>query len=157
MVRKITGETALPDEVLEKVVSRTDGMPLFVEELTNMVLESDLLKERGGPLPEQAIPTTLADSLMARLDRLNTAKKVAQLGATIGREFSYELLFAVSMLDSETLQRELEQLVEIELLCQRGIPPQAIYLFKHALIQEPISSCLKVPDSAIISRWPNFG
>ena len=144
MVKKITGETALPDEVLEKVVERTDGVPLFVEELTRMVLESDLLDKRGSHYKLKgsprslsgAIPTTLADSLMARLDRLNTAKEVAQLGATIGREFSYELLFAVSMLDSKTLQRELERLVEIELLYQRGIPPQAIYLFKHALIQD---------------------
>ena len=142
LVKKITGETALPDEVLDQVVSRTDGVPLFVEELTRMVLESDLLKKRGshyelkGPLPPQAIPTTLQDSLMARLDRLNTAREVAQLGATIGREFSYELLFAVSILDEETLQRELGRLVEIELLYQRGIPPQATYFFKHALIQD---------------------
>jgi predicted ATPase len=113
-----------------------------VEELTKMVLESGLLQEREdhyeltGPLPLLAIPTTLYDSLMARLDRLATVKSLAQLGATLGREFSYALLQAVSPWDEETLQRGLHQLVEAELLYQRGLPPQATYLFKHALIQD---------------------
>jgi predicted ATPase len=123
-------------------VAKTDGVPLFVEELTKMVLESDLLQEREdryelkGPLPPLAIPATLHDSLMARLDRLATVKSIAQLGATLGREFSYELLLAVSPWDEETLRRGLHQLVEAEFLYQRGLPPQATYLFKHALIQE---------------------
>jgi predicted ATPase len=92
--------------------------------------------ELTAPLPPLAIPSTLHDSLMARLDRLATVKGLAQLGATLGREFSYDLLQAVSPWDEETLQRGLQQLVEAELLYQRGLPPQATYLFKHALIQE---------------------
>jgi class 3 adenylate cyclase/predicted ATPase len=133
---------ALPGEVVEQVVAKTDGVPLFVEELTKMVLESGLLQEREdryvltGPLPPLAIPATLHDSLMARLDRLAAVKGVAQLGATLGREFAYELLQAVSPLDAATLQQALTRLVEVELLYQRGVPPQATYLFKHALIQE---------------------
>src|SRR5207253_6045731 len=133
---------ALPAEVVEHVVAKTDGVPLFVEELTKMVLECGLLQEHEeryeltGPLPPLAIPATLHDSLMARLDRLATVKSMAQLGATLGREFSYELLQAVSPWDEGILQRGLHQLVEAEFLYQRGLPPQATYLFKHALIQE---------------------
>jgi predicted ATPase len=107
-----------------------------------MVLESGLLEEREeryeltGPLPPLAIPTTLHDSLMARLDRLTTVKSLAQLAATLGREFSYALLHAVAPWDEATLQRGLHQLVEAEFLYQRGLPPQATYTFKHALIQD---------------------
>jgi len=135
-------EKALPGVVLEQVVAKTDGVPLFVEELTKMVLESGLLREQEdryeltGPLPPLAIPATLSDSLMARLDRLATVKEVAQLGATIGREFPYELLQTVSPLDEEALQASLAQLVDAELLYQRGLPPQATYLFKHSLIRD---------------------
>ena len=142
MIRRVAHGKALPPEVVEQIVAKTDGVPLFVEELTKMVLESGLLQEREeryeltGPLPPLAIPATLHDSLMARLDRLATVKGLAQLGATLGREFSYELLQAVSPWDEETLQRGLHQLVEAEFLYQRGLPPQATYLFKHALIQE---------------------
>ena len=133
---------ALPPEVVEQVVAKTDGVPLFVEELTKMVLESGLLQEQAeryaltGPLPPLAIPTTLHDSLMARLDRLAAVKALAQLGATLGREFAYDLLQAVSPWDDETLQRGLQQLVTAEFLYQRGVPPQATYRFKHALIQD---------------------
>jgi predicted ATPase/class 3 adenylate cyclase len=133
---------ALPAEVVEQIVAKTDGVPLFVEELTKMVLESGLLQEREegyaltGPLPLLAIPATLHDSLMARLDRLATVKGLAQLGATLGREFAYDLLHAVSPWDEGTLQRGLHQLVAAEFLYQRGLPPQATYRFKHALIQE---------------------
>ena len=133
---------ALPAEVVEQVVAKTDGVPLFVEELTKMVLESGLLQGVDGryeltrPLPPLAIPATLHDSLMARLDRLATVKTVAQLGATIGRTFAYELLQAVARLDEATLQRGLRQLVEAELVYQRGVASQAIYIFKHALIQD---------------------
>jgi predicted ATPase len=142
MVDKVAGEKRLPDEVRDQLVVKTDGVPLFVEELTKMVIESGLLKEiedhyeLTGPLPPLAIPTTLQDSLMARLDRLSTAREVAQLGATLGREFAYELLQAVSTVDETALQQALSKLVEAELLYQRGLPPQATYLFKHALIQE---------------------
>jgi len=142
MVTRVASGKALPDEVLQQIVARTDGVPLFVEELTKMVLESGLLQERQGhyeltgPLPPLAIPTTLHDSLMARLDRLATVREVAQLGATLGREFTYELLQAIWPLDEETLQRGLRRLVDAELIYQRGVPPQARYVFKHALIQE---------------------
>ena len=142
MTSHVAHGKALPPEVVEQMVAKTDGVPLFVEELTKMVLESGLLQEREdryeltGPLPPLAIPTTLHDSLMARLDRLATVKGLAQLGATLGREFSYNLLQAVSPWDEETLQQGLHQLVEAEILYQQGLPPQATYLFKHALIQE---------------------
>jgi len=133
---------ALPAEVVEQVVAKTDGVPLFVEELTKMVLESGLLQEREeryeltGPLPPLAIPATLHDSLMARLDRLAAVKSLAQLAATLGREFSYDLLRAVALWEEERLHRGLHQLVEAEFLYQRGVPPQATYMFKHALIQD---------------------
>ncbi len=133
---------ALPAEVVEQVVVKTDGVPLFVEELTKMVLESGLLQEEAeryeltGPLPPLAIPATLHDSLMARLDRLAAVKALAQLGATLGREFSYALFQAVAPWDEATVQRGLQQLVAAEFLYQRGVLPHATYLFKHALIQE---------------------
>jgi class 3 adenylate cyclase/predicted ATPase len=142
MIEKVTGGKPLPVEVQQQIVSKTDGVPLFVEELTKMVLESGLVQETEGhyeltgPLPPLAIPATLHDSLMARLDRLGTAREVAQLGATLGREFSYELLQAVSQADEANLQQALAKLVEAEVLYQRGLPPQAHYLFKHALIQD---------------------
>jgi class 3 adenylate cyclase/predicted ATPase len=142
MTGEVAHRKALPPEVVEQVVARTDGVPLFVEELTKMVLESGLLQEREeryeltGALPPLAIPATLHDSLMARLDRLATVKSLAQLGATLGREFSYTLLQAVAPWDEGTLQRGLHQLVEAEFLYQQGLPPQATYVFKHALIQE---------------------
>ena len=142
MTGQVVHRKALPPEVVEQVVAKTDGVPLFVEELTKMVLESGLLQEREeryeltGPLPPLAIPTTLHDSLMARLDRLAAVKSLAQLGATLGREFAYDLLQAVSPWDEATLRSGLHQLVEAEFLYQQGLPPQATYRFKHALIQE---------------------
>jgi class 3 adenylate cyclase/predicted ATPase len=142
VIRQVAHRKTLPSEVVEQIVARTDGVPLFVEELTKMVLESGLLQEweeryeLTGPLPPLAIPATLHDSLMARLDRLATVKTLAQLGATLGREFSYELLHAVSPWGEGTLKQGLHQLVAAELLYQRGLPPQATYLFKHALIQD---------------------
>jgi len=133
----------LPGEVLDQIVERTDGVPLFVEELTKMVLESDLLRsaddghlELTGPLPPLAIPATLNDSLMARLDRLAPVKEIAQLGATIGREFSLELLSAVTSIDESTLRAALDQLVESEILYSEGETAGMVYTFKHALIQE---------------------
>jgi predicted ATPase len=138
----VAGDKALPPAVLEEIVRKTDGVPLFVEELTKVVLESVLLQEHEDhyaltePLPPLAIPATLHDALMARLDRLATAKLVAQLGAVIGRTFAYDLVQAVTPLDATTLQAALAQLVEAELVAQRGLPPQATYIFKHALIQD---------------------
>jgi class 3 adenylate cyclase len=142
MVQQLTGGKLLPAEVLPEVIAKTDGVPLFVEELVKMILESGLVREEAdryaltGPLPPLAIPATLQDSLMAWLDRLSTARAVAQLGAVLGREFAYELIQAVAMMDEATVQRGLAQLVEAELLYLRGVPPQATYLFKHALIQD---------------------
>jgi class 3 adenylate cyclase/predicted ATPase len=142
MITSLTGGKVLPAAVVEQIVAKTDGVPLFVEELVKMILESGLVREEGdyyvltGPLPPLAIPSTLHDSLMARLDRLATVKEVAQLGATLGRTFAFELLQAVSPLDETTLQQSLRQLVQAELVFQRGAPPQATYMFKHALIQD---------------------
>ena len=136
------GGKELPAEVMQHVVSKTDGVPLFVEELTKTVLESDILRqvdghyELLGPLSTLAIPSTLQDSLMARLDRHPVVKEVAQLGAVLGREFAYERLKALTPLEDSTLQERLTQLVDAELLYQRGRPPRAKYIFKHALIQD---------------------
>src|SRR6185436_19578280 len=134
MVEKVTGGKALPKEVVRQIASKTDGVPLFVEELTKMVVESDLVTEvdghyeLSGPLPPLAIPSTLQDSLMARLDRLATARQIAQIGATLGREFDYALLQAIAPVHEDTLKQQLQQLVEAELVYQRGLPPQARYL-----------------------------
>jgi class 3 adenylate cyclase/predicted ATPase len=142
MVEKVTHGKALPSEVLEQIVAKTDGVPLFVEELTKTVIESDLLQDAGeryvlgGPLPPLAIPASLYDSLMARLDRLARVKEVAQLGAVIGREFGHELLAAVSSLDDGKLRDALQQLVNAELVFRHGTPPHATYTFKHALVQD---------------------
>ena len=142
LVTHVVGDKAFPPAVLQEVVRKTDGVPLFVEELTKTVLASGLLEEQEeryalhGPLPPLAIPATLHDALLARLDRLATAKVVAQLGATIGRTFAYDVVQAVAPLDDTTLQRALMQLVEVEIVTQRGLPPQATYTFKHALIQD---------------------
>jgi class 3 adenylate cyclase len=137
MVERITKGTSLPVEVLRQVVDKTDGVPLFGEELTKAVLESefDVGARRAVPLP-LSIPATLHDALMARLDRLSTAKEIAQLGATLGREFPYELLQAVAPWNAPTLQQALARLVEAEILHRRGDLSQARYFFKHALIQD---------------------
>ena len=138
----MTGGRKLPAEVLAQIVAKTDGVPLFVEELTKNVLESGLLVEDGeryrldGPLPPLAIPSTLQDSLMARLDRLAAVKEIAQIGAAIGREFSYALLQAVVGRDEATLRAALAQLEESELVFRSGEPPAARYTFKHALVQD---------------------
>jgi class 3 adenylate cyclase/tetratricopeptide (TPR) repeat protein len=142
VVSSMTRGRSLPDEVIDQLVAKTDGVPIFVEELTKMVLESGLLHERDGgyvldgPLPPLAIPATLQDSLMARLDRLAPVKRVAQIAAVLGREFSFELLCRVADLDPVTLRDALAKLVDAELLYQRGVGSQAGYTFRHALIQE---------------------
>ena len=142
MVERVTGGKPLPAEVLQQVVAKTDGVPLFVEELTKMVLESGWLRDQGdryeltAALPPLAIPSTLQDSLMARLDRLGTGREVAQVGAALGRTFQYELLRAIASIDDRALQDALAKLGESDLLHQRGMPPDATYNFKHALIQE---------------------
>ena len=128
LIEQIAGSAALSDEVIDQIADRTDGVPLFVEELTKSVLES------GVPLV--GIPATLHDSLMARLDSLAAVRLVAQTGAAIGRDFSYTLLRAVSRLPEDELQASLARLVASELVFQRGIPPDAVYSFKHALVQD---------------------
>jgi tetratricopeptide (TPR) repeat protein len=142
LVEQVTVGRQLPREMMTQIIDKTDGVPLFVEELTKMVLESGLLVEDAGryrldsPLPPLAIPATLQDSLMARLDRLAPVKEVAQIGAAIGREFSYTLLRSVVGRDDLALSTALAQLEEAELLLRRGTPPEANYSFKHALVQE---------------------
>ena len=142
LVERVTGGRKLPAEVLAQIVAKTDGVPLFVEELTKNVLESGLLIEEperyrlDGPLPPMAIPSTLQDSLMARLDRLVAVKEIAQIGAAIAREFSYSLLHAVVGSDEASLRSALAQLEESELVFRDGAPPEARYSFKHALVQD---------------------
>ncbi|WP_275169217.1 adenylate/guanylate cyclase domain-containing protein [Bradyrhizobium sp. CSS354] len=142
LVEQVAVGRQLPREMMKQIIDRTDGIPLFVEELTKMVLESGLLVEDAGryrldnPLPPLAIPATLQDSLMARLDRLAPVKELAQIGAAIGRDFSYALLRYVAGRDDLTLSAALAQLEEAELLVRRGAPPEANYSFKHALVQE---------------------
>jgi predicted ATPase len=128
LVEQVAGSKALPVELITQIAERTDGVPLFVEELTKSVLET------GAPL--LGIPTTLHDSLMARLDRLASVRLVAQIGAAIGRDFSYELLRAVSRFPEDELGAALARLVSSGLVFQRGIPPDAAYNFKHALVQD---------------------
>jgi class 3 adenylate cyclase/predicted ATPase len=138
----VTKGKALPDSVVAQVLAHADGVPLFIEELTSTLLESGALRETrdayalDGPLPPLAIPTTLQASLAARLDRLASVKDVAQIGAVIGREFSHELIVAVSALDPTDLDTALERLTASCLISRRGTPPDATYSFKHALVQD---------------------
>jgi predicted ATPase len=142
IIHGVTDGKTFPTEVLQQIIAKTDGVPLFVEEITKSLLESGQLKaidghyEVVGSLSTFTIPATLQDSLMARLDRLVTAKGVAQYAAVIGRQFAYDLLHAVSQVDEVMLPHELGRLVEAEIVYQRGLPPQATYTFKHALIQD---------------------
>jgi class 3 adenylate cyclase/tetratricopeptide (TPR) repeat protein len=142
LVSQLARGKALPADLLERVLAKTDGVPLFIEELTKTILESGALKETGGhweysgPVGALAIPLTLRDSLMARLDRFAPVKEIAQIGAAIGREFSYELLAAVAPHAQPERDRALAQLVESGLAFQRGAPPVAAYTFKHALVQD---------------------
>jgi TOMM system kinase/cyclase fusion protein len=142
MIRSVAGGLQLPTEVVNEIAIKTEGVPLFVEESTRMVLESELLRQQNGhyvlirPLPELAIPSTLYDSLMARLDRLGTAKEVAQIAAVVGRQFSYELLRAISPLEETRLTGALNRLVAADLLEQHLSQPRLSYRFKHALIRD---------------------
>jgi class 3 adenylate cyclase/tetratricopeptide (TPR) repeat protein len=142
LVERVAGGRTLPKELMDVILARTDGVPLFIEELTKTVLESELLQERDGryvlehPLPSLAIPTTLYASLTARLDRLAAVREVAQIGAVAGRDFHFELLNAVAGLPRERLEEALEQLVRSELVFRRGEIPHAVYTFKHALVRD---------------------
>ena len=148
---------ALPDEVITHIAARTDGVPLFVEELTKAVLEAGLLRDEGDhyaldrPIPSFAVPPSLHASLLARLDRLGpTAKEIAQIGAAIGRDFPYELLAAVAQRSEAKLQDALSRLTDAGLVFQRGVPPNATFLFKHALVQDAAySTLLRGPRQAL--------
>ncbi len=158
LVERVTGGRKLPAEVLEQIIAKTDGAPLFVEELTKSVLESGLLVEEAdrfrldGPLPPLAIPSTLQDSLMARLDQLAAVKEIAQIGAAIGREFSYPLLHAVVGRDETTLRASLAQLEDSELVFRHGAPPDARYSFKHALVQDTAYGSLLKSRRQVLHR-----
>jgi class 3 adenylate cyclase/predicted ATPase len=148
IAESITDGKKLPPEVMEQIIERTDGVPLFVEELTKTIIESGLLQEQSdryvltGPLPPMAVPNTLQASLIARLDRLAPFREIAQVGAAIGREFSFNLLRAVTRLDEEPLVRALARLRDANLLLLREELPQKIYAFKHALVQQAAYSML---------------
>jgi predicted ATPase/class 3 adenylate cyclase len=142
LVGRVAGGKALPVEILDRIVERADGIPLCIEELTRTLLESNLLREEkgqyilSGPLPALAIPSTLHDSLMARLDRLGPAKEVAQIGAAIGREFSWDMAKAVAQRPDDQMRDALRQLVDAGLIFRRGGPPHESFVFKHALVQD---------------------
>ena len=148
LVEHIAGGKALPPQLLAQIVERTDGVPLFVEELTKAVLESEQLHEDEDryvleqPMQQLSIPTTLQASLMARVDRLGSAREVLQIGSAIGREFSYDVLAAVAGLPEAVLQDALIRLIEAELLFMRGTPPNAVYSFKHGLVQDTAYSAM---------------
>ena len=142
MITEVAGGKALPREIADQIIDRTDGVPLFIEELTKTVVESGILVEAGdryavaGPGTPRSIPSTLQSSLLARLDRLPATREVAQIGAALGRSFSHELVSAVADMAQHKLDDALVQLVRAELLFRRGTPPDAIYTFKHALVQD---------------------
>ena len=148
MITRVTGGKALPKEIADQIIDRTDGVPLFIEELTKAVVESGVLTDAGdrytvaGPLPPLAIPTSLNASLLARLDRLAPAREVAQIGAALGRQFSHELISAVAPMPQQQVDDALSQLVSAELIFRRGTPPDAEYTFKHALVQDAAYSTL---------------
>jgi predicted ATPase len=154
MITHVTGGRELPKEIADQIVDRTDGVPLFIEELTKTVVESGLLADVGsrfavtGPVAPLAIPMTLQASLLARLDRLAPTREVAQIGAALGRQFSHELISAVAPMPQPQVDAALAQLVSAELLYQRGIPPNAEYTFKHALVQDAAYSPAAQPASA---------
>ena len=142
MISHVTGGKALPREIADQIIDRTDGIPLYIEELTKAVIESGVLADAGerwtvaGPLPPLAIPTSLNASLLARLDRLAPVREVAQIGAALGRQFSHELISAVASVPQRQLDEALSLLVSNELIFRRGVPPDAEYTFKHALVQD---------------------
>jgi tetratricopeptide (TPR) repeat protein len=140
MIAHVTGGKALPKEITDQIIDRTDGVPLFIEELTKSVVDSGWVTEVGDRYSVTgsalAIPTTLQASLLARFDRLASTREVAQIGATLGRSFSYELISAVAGIPQPQLDDALNELVRAELIFRRGMPPDAEYTFKHALVQD---------------------
>jgi class 3 adenylate cyclase/tetratricopeptide (TPR) repeat protein len=159
IIDRVASRKSLPEEVRNQILAKTEGVPLFIEELTKTVLESGLLADAGdhyvlsGPLPPFAIPSTLRDSLMARLDRLAPVREVAQVGACLGRVFHYRLLAAVAGFEEPRLESTLQQLEKSELVFRRGVPPEATYTFKHAMVQDTAyQSLLKSKRQQIHSR-----
>jgi class 3 adenylate cyclase/predicted ATPase len=159
IVQRLTGGKPLPADLLAEITAKTDGVPLFIEELTKSALESGLLRETDSafvldrPLGELAIPTSLHDSLMARLDRMQPVKEVAQTAACIGREFDYRLLTAIAAQPAPQVAEALERLAAAELIFRRGTPPEASYLFKHALVRDAAyESLLKSKRQAVHQR-----
>jgi class 3 adenylate cyclase len=158
IIARLVGNKALPADVLAEIVERTDGIPLFVEEMTKAVLEAESEGAARGtvaavPSPTLAVPASLYASLMARLDRLGPAKEVAQIGSAIGREFSHALLAAVARKPEAELGSPLDRLVQSGLLSRQGVPPQASYLFKHALVQDAAyDTLLREPRRALHAR-----
>ncbi|MET4091567.1 AAA family ATPase [Bradyrhizobium sp. S3.5.5] len=148
MIMQVTGGKALPQEIAEQIIDRTDGVPLFIEELTKAVIDSGILADAGDrfdarePVPRLAIPTSLHASLLARLDRLAPVRELAQIGAALGRSFSHELISAVAAMPQQQVDGALTQLVRAELVFQRGIQPDAEYTFKHALVQDAAYSTM---------------
>ena len=158
IIARLVGNKALPADVMAEIVERTDGIPLFVEEMTKAVLEAE---SEGAarrtvaavPSPALAVPASLHASLMARLDRLGPAKEVAQIGSAIGREFSHALLASVARKPEAELGSALDRLVQAGLLFRQGVPPQASYLFKHALVQDAAyGTLLREPRRALHAR-----
>jgi predicted ATPase len=171
MVSRLAGDKALPKDLVEQIVTKTDGVPLFVEELTKSILEQGQLKDAGdhydylGSSRSITIPATLRDSLMARLDRYRPVKEIAQIGAAIGREFSYELISAVAPQANAELEDLLERLTASGLAFRKGTVPEATYTFKHALVQEAAYKSLLKRDrptlhtkiaERIEERFPNI-
>ncbi|NOJ45398.1 adenylate/guanylate cyclase domain-containing protein [Bradyrhizobium archetypum] len=152
MIAHVTGGKTLPREIADQIIDRTDGVPLFIEELTKSVVESGSMTNAGdhysiaGPVLPLAIPTTLQASLLARLDRLAPTREVAQIAAILGRQFSHELISAVAKMSQPRLESALEQLIQAELVFRRGTPPDATYTFKHALVQDAAYSTLLRPQ-----------
>jgi DNA-binding winged helix-turn-helix (wHTH) protein/predicted ATPase len=142
LVTGVTKQMALPQDILEQILDRTDGIPLYIEELSKSVIESGLVRlghdrfELAGTLNPQVIPSTLHASLLTRLDRLGNVKDIAQIGSAIGRTFSFQQIASVAGIPDIQLRQGLAALVDAELIFQRGVPPEATYLFKHALVQE---------------------
>jgi predicted ATPase len=158
MIDRVAGNRPLPPSIRQDIVERTDGIPLFVEEMTKAVLEAESEGEARRtaaaiPSPALAVPASLHASLMARLDRLGPAKEVAQIGAAIGREFSHALLSAVASKPDAELGSTLDRLIQAGLLFRQGAPAHSIYLFKHALVQNAASgTLLRKPRRALHAR-----
>jgi predicted ATPase len=158
MINRVVGNKLIPANIRREIIERTDGIPLFVEEMTKAVLEAETEAEARGtaaavPSPVLAVPTTLHASLMTRLDRLGSAKEIAQIGAALGREFSHQLLTAVVHKQEAELRSDLDRLIQAGLLSRQGVPPHATYLFKHALVGDAAyGTLLREPRRALHAR-----